>query len=240
MIILKSRVFYFLEIFFYMAKFRRIQVVQTIEETGLVPVFYHADPEVCKGVLNACYRGGIRAFEFTNRGDFAHETFRELVHDAAREAPEMMLGVGTVMEPGTASLYMQLGADFVISPVLNPDIFKVCNRRKVLHVPGCASLTEISQAEEYGAEIIKVFPGDVLKPAFVKALKAPMPWSSVMVTGGVEPTHESLEAWFGAGVTAVGLGSQLFKKDLLQNRQFEVIEQKVTELVAILKQIRKG
>jgi 2-dehydro-3-deoxyphosphogluconate aldolase/(4S)-4-hydroxy-2-oxoglutarate aldolase len=216
-----------------MAHFKRTQVLQIIENTGLVPVFYHADADVCRGVLEACYRGGIRAFEFTNRGDFAHETFGQLVRHVRQSLPEMAIGVGTVMEPGTASLYMQLGADFVISPVLNADIFKVCNRRKVLHVPGCATLSEISQAEEYGADVVKVFPGDVLKPAFVKALKAPMPWTNVMVTGGVEPTRESLEAWFGAGVTAVGLGSQLFRKEWLQNREFGLIEAKVREVMEI-------
>jgi 2-dehydro-3-deoxyphosphogluconate aldolase / (4S)-4-hydroxy-2-oxoglutarate aldolase len=210
---------------------KRHEIITLLEKTRLVPVFYHADLEICQSVLQACYSGGIRAFEFTNRGEMAHELFRELKIFAQKNCPEMALGIGTIMDAGTASLFLQLGAKFVVSPVLNQEIFKVCNRRKVLHIPGCATLSEISQAEEWGADIVKVFPGDVLKPNFVKALKAPMPWSSVMVTGGVEPTKESLESWFSAGATCVGLGSQLFKKEYLEAKNFQWIEEKVKEII---------
>jgi 2-dehydro-3-deoxyphosphogluconate aldolase / (4S)-4-hydroxy-2-oxoglutarate aldolase len=210
---------------------KRHEIIHVLEKTRLVPVFYHADVEVSRQVLQACYEGGIRAFEFTNRGELAHEVFRELKIFARKNCPEMALGIGTIVEAGTASLFMQLGADFVVSPVLNQEIFKVCNRRKVLHIAGCATLSEISQAEEWGADIVKVFPGDVLKPNFVKALKAPMPWTNVMVTGGVEPTKESLESWFSVGTTCVGLGSQLFKKELLDSQNYAEITQKVKELM---------
>ena len=218
-----------------MSTYKRIDVILKMAETRVVPVFYHADLQTCKSVLQACYQGGVRVFEFTNRGDFAHEVFRELVRFAGQSLPGLMLGAGTVVDAGTASLYIQSGADFIVSPLLSHEVCKVCNRRKILHIPGCATLSEVSQAEEYGAEIVKVFPGDVLKPAFVKALKGPMPWSSLMVTGGVEPTHENLEAWFRAGVTCVGIGSQLFDKQLIADGKFAELETKVREVMAIAK-----
>lgn len=205
-----------------MANFKRIEVYGQILRTGLVPVFYNENLSICKQVLAACYEGGVRVFEFTNRGDFAHEIFGELQKFCRAEMPELILGIGTIVDAPTASLYIQLGASFVVSPIFNAEIAKVCNRRKIAYIPGCASLTEISAAEEWGVEIVKVFPGDILKPAFVKGLKAPMPWTSVMVTGGVEPTQESIAAWFSAGVSAVGIGSQLFKE-----MEFEKIKEKV-------------
>ena len=198
-----------------MARFSRIKVASVMEETGLVPLFYHKDIETCKKVLRACYKGGARILEFTNRGDFAHEVFGELNKFAEEELPEMILGVGSVTDAGTASLYMQLGANFVVTPVFREDIAIACNRRKVLWSPGCGSLTEIATAEEYGAEIIKVFPGSQLGPGFVKAIKAPCPWTSIMPTGGVSAEKENLEGWFNAGVTCVGMGSKLVTKEFL-------------------------
>ncbi|GAA4452793.1 bifunctional 4-hydroxy-2-oxoglutarate aldolase/2-dehydro-3-deoxy-phosphogluconate aldolase [Nibrella saemangeumensis] len=215
-------------------RFDRLTVYQTIRQVPLVPVFYHADPEICAGVLAASYRAGIRAFEFTNRGDFAHEVFADINRQAAREWPDMILGVGTIFDAPTAALYIQAGANFVVAPTFNPEVARLCNRRKVAYMPGCATMTEISNAEEWGVEVVKIFPGDTLSPKFVKALRGPMPWTKVMVTGGVEPTQESLESWFGAGVTAVGIGSQLFPKHLLENRNFDKIEQTVRQAVQIV------
>ncbi|MFA5651603.1 MAG: bifunctional 4-hydroxy-2-oxoglutarate aldolase/2-dehydro-3-deoxy-phosphogluconate aldolase, partial [Proteiniphilum sp.] len=210
-----------------MAKFSRSKVYQAMEDTGIVPVFYHADAEVAKQVIKACYEGGIRAFEFTNRGDFAHEVFAELVKWADKECPEMILGIGSIVDAPTAALYIQLGANFVVGPLLNPDIFKVCNRRQIGYSPGCATPSEINLAQELGAEIVKVFPGgNVGGPSFVKNIKGPMPWSKIMVTGGVEPTEENLSAWFKAGVTCVGMGSNLFPKEVLKNGEWH----KITEL----------
>ena len=203
-----------------MARFTRIQVASVMEETGLVPLFYHKDLDTCKKVLTACYKGGARILEFTNRGDFAHEVFGELNKFAEKELPEMILGVGSVTDAGTASLYMQLGANFVVTPVLREDIAVVCNRRKLLWSPGCGSLTEIARAEELGAEIIKVFPGSQLGPGFVKAIKGPCPWTSIMPTGGVSASKENLEGWFNAGVTCVGMGSKLVTKEFLSNKDF--------------------
>ena len=209
-----------------MARFSRIKACQVMTETGIVPVFYHSDLETSKQVLKACYAGGIRAFEFTNRGDFAHEIFGELNKWAAKECPDMILGIGSVVDAGTASLFLQLGANFVVGPLLNPDIFKVCNRRQVAYIPGCGSVSEIGYAQELGAEVVKVFPaGNVGGPSFVKNVKAPMPWSNIMVTGGVEPTEENLTKWIAAGVACVGMGSNLFPKEIIAAKDWESITQ---------------
>lgn len=209
-------------------------------ETGMVPVFYHSDLETSKQVLKACYLGGVRAFEFTNRGDFAHEIFGELNKWAEKECPEMILGIGSIVDAGTASLFLQLGANFVVGPLLNPDIFKVCNRRQVAYIPGCGSVSEIGYAQELGAEVVKVFPaGNVGGPSFVKNVKAPMPWSSIMVTGGVEPTEENLTQWIDAGVTCVGMGSNLFPKDVIAAKEWSKITQLCKESLAIIAKTRK-
>ncbi|MGA9271371.1 MAG: bifunctional 4-hydroxy-2-oxoglutarate aldolase/2-dehydro-3-deoxy-phosphogluconate aldolase [Lutimonas sp.] len=196
-----------------MAQFTRIEVANTMKETGLVPLFYHPDAEVAKQVVKACYDGGARLLEFTARGDFAHEVFGELVKYAMAELPGMIMGVGSVTDAAAASRFMSLGANFIVTPVLREDIAVVCNRRKVLWSPGCGSLTEITRAEELGCEIVKLFPGGIYGPGFVKAIKGPQPWTSIMPTGGVSPTKESLSSWFDAGVTCVGMGSKLIKKD---------------------------
>ncbi len=196
-----------------MAQFTRIEVANTMKETGLVPLFYHPDAEVARQVVKACYDGGARLLEFTARGDFAHEVFGELVKYAMAELPGMILGVGSVTDAAAASRFMSLGANFIVTPVLREDIAIVCNRRKVLWSPGCGSLTEITRAEELGCEIVKLFPGGIYGPGFVKAIKGPQPWTSIMPTGGVSPTKESLGSWFDAGVTCVGMGSKLIKKD---------------------------
>lgn len=223
-----------------MARFTRIQVASVMENTGLVPLFYHKDLDTCKKVLAACYNGGARILEFTNRGDFAHEVFGELNKFAEKELPEMILGVGSVTDAGTASLYMQLGANFVVTPVLREDIAIVCNRRKLLWSPGCGSLTEIAKAEELGAEIIKVFPGSQLGPGFVKAIKGPCPWTSIMPTGGVSASKENLEGWFNAGVTCVGMGSKLISNEFLSNKDFSGLEKHVSSTVQLINNIRNA
>ena len=224
-----------------MAKFTRIQVAQAMEHTGIVPVFYHSDIQIAKQVLKACYEAGIRVFEFTNRGDFAHEVFAELNKYALQELPELMLGIGSVVDAGTTSLYLQLGANFIVSPLLKPEMAKVCNQRKVLWSPGCATLTEINQALELGAEIVKIFPGtQVGGPGFVKAVKGPCPWVSIMPTGGVAPTEENLRPWFEAGVTCVGMGSKLFPKTAIQAGDFNSIQTTATKALALVQQIRSA
>lgn len=218
-----------------MAKFDKQAVMAKIKEAPMVPVFYHKDAEIACKVVKACYDGGVRAFEFTNRGDFAHEVFEQVVKFAAKECPEMAVGVGSVVDPGTAALYMQLGACFVVGPLFNPEVARVCNRRQVPYTPGCGSISEVGAAQEVGCELCKVFPGDVLGPKFVKGLLAPMPWSKLMVTGGVEPTEENLKQWFSAGVYCVGMGSKLFPKDKVAAQDWNFITEKCKEALGYAK-----
>jgi 2-dehydro-3-deoxyphosphogluconate aldolase / (4S)-4-hydroxy-2-oxoglutarate aldolase len=217
-----------------MARFSRIDVIIKMRETGIVPIFYHKNVEVCKNVIKACSDSGIKVFEFTNRGDYAHELFSELNKWAEKAVPGIVMGVGSIVDAGTASLYIQLGANFISSPVLNKDMAKVCNRRKIMWSPGCGSLSEINYAEELGAEIVKIFPGlAVGGPDFVKAIKGPCPWTSIMPTGSVEPTLEDLRDWFNAGVVCVGIGSNLITKEIIQKKNWEGLTKRVTAAVKV-------
>jgi 2-dehydro-3-deoxyphosphogluconate aldolase/(4S)-4-hydroxy-2-oxoglutarate aldolase len=217
-----------------MAKHTRIDVYLRMRESAVVPVFYHKDQEVCRSVVKACYEGGIRVFEFTNRGDYAHESFSELNKWAEKEVPGIIMGTGSVVDSATAALYIQSGSNFIVSPILNPEMARICNRRKIPWIPGCATLSEISQAEELGAEIVKIFPGNsVGGPEFVKAVKGPCPWTSIMPTGGVDTTESSLREWFGAGVTCVGIGSNLITKDHIREKDWSGITARVAEAIRI-------
>ena len=222
-----------------MAQFSRIEVATAMKETGMIPLFFSNNLELSKNVLKACYDGGARLMEFTARGDFAHEVFGELTKYAVKELPGMIMGVGSLTDAAAASLYMALGANFIVTPVLREDIAIACNRRKVLWSPGCGTLTEITKAEELGCEIVKLFPGDIYGPQFVKGIKGPQPWTSVMPTGGVSPTKENLSAWFSAGVTCVGMGSQLISTDIIKNKDYVKLEQDVKNAIALIKEIRK-
>src|SRR5680860_714566 len=206
-----------------MAQFTRIEVIKVMEETGMVPLFYHPDVELGKKVLKACYDGGSRLLEFTARGDFAFEVFRELNKFAIKELPGM---------------FMQMGANFIVTPTFREDIAIVCNRRKVLWSPGCGTLTEINRAEELGCEIVKLFPGDIYGPGFVKAIKGPQPWTSVMPTGGVSTDEDNLKGWFSVGVTCVGMGSQMISKDILANKDFAGLEKRIKETLALIKKLK--
>ena len=221
-----------------MAQFSRLEVAQVMKDTGLVPLFFNSDIEVSKKVLKACYDGGARLLEFTARGDFALEVFTALTKYAIAELPGMIMGVGSVTDAAAASQYMLNGANFIVTPVLREDIALVCNRRKVLWSPGCGSLTEIARAEELGCEIVKLFPGGIYGPNFVKAIKGPCQWTSIMPTGGVAPTRENLEGWFNAGVTCVGMGSKLIAKDSNGNYNYEKIENMTREALQIIKELR--
>lgn len=220
-------------------RFSKIQLLSVMKETGMVPVFYHSDLEVAKNVVKACYAGGVRAFEFTNRGEFAHEVFGELVKYAAKECPDMIMGIGSIVDAPTAALYIQLGANFIVGPLFNAEIAKVANRRLVAYAPGCATVTEVGYAQEAGCDISKVFPGDVVGPAFVKGLKAPMPWSNIMVTGGVKPEEANLKSWFDAGVTCVGMGSNLFPAEMMKAGDWAGISTLCADALAIIQNVRK-
>lgn len=223
-----------------MARFNRIEVCTTMKETGMIPVFYHADLSVCQQIISACHDGGARVFEFTNRGDFAHEIFGQLIKWTTEHLPKMILGVGSVVDAATASLYIQLGANFVVSPVLVEEVVKVCNRRKVAVSPGCGSLTEISKAEELGVEIVKIFPAtEVGGPSFVKSILGPCPWTSIMPTGGVAPDETNLRKWFEAGVACVGMGSKLMTKKANGAFDYSAITKTTQQAIGFISAIRK-
>jgi 2-dehydro-3-deoxyphosphogluconate aldolase/(4S)-4-hydroxy-2-oxoglutarate aldolase len=223
-----------------MARTDRLTVLNTVVESGLVPVFYDSDVEVAKQIVTACARGGARVVEFTNRGDRAWNVFTQLAEWADSAYPEMILGVGTVIDTPTAALYIGSGANFVVGPILNPEIARLCNRRKIAYMPGCGTVSEISQAEELGVEIVKVFPGaEVGGPDFVKAVLAPMPWTRIMPTGGVAASEESIRAWFQAGVTAVGIGSSLITKQLVARGDFDGIANQVAQVLAWIQEARR-
>lgn len=209
-------------------------------DTGLVVVFYHPDIEVVKNVAAACFEGGAKILEFTNRGDGASAVFAELEKYCAKELPGMITGAGSIVDPYTAATYINSGANFIVGPVLNAEVAKLCNRRKVAYSPGCATPSEISQAEELGCEIVKVFPGgEVGGPGFVKNLKGPCPWSSIMPTGGVDITEESLKAWFGAGIACAGIGSKLITKEMLDNRDYKAMTASAAKTLQTISNVKK-
>lgn len=221
-----------------MAKHSRLYVLTTMIETGLVPIFYNGDIEVASRIVQACADGGARTIEFTNRGDQAHIIFKELVtrFDAN---DNIILGVGSVIDPGTASLYIQLGANFVVSPILNPEMIRICNRRKIACSPGCGNVSQISQAEELGVEICKIFPGSQLGGAgFVKAVRGPMPWTRILPTGGVSPNEENIRGWIEAGAACVGMGSKLITKDFVATGNYDAITENVRQVLAWIKEAR--
>ncbi len=223
-----------------MAQFNRLAVLTEMINTGLVPVFYNRDVDVAEKIVAACLDGGVRCIEFTNRGDQAHLVFGELVRRFADDE-RAVLGVGSVIDPGTAAIYIQLGANFVVSPVLNPDMAKTCNRRKIAYSPGCGTASEVSAAEELGVEIVKIFPGGLVGgPDFVRALRGPMPWARIMPTGGVSPTRENMLAWFEAGVSCVGMGSKLITKERVAAEDFAAITEKVRETIGWIREVRGG
>jgi 2-dehydro-3-deoxyphosphogluconate aldolase/(4S)-4-hydroxy-2-oxoglutarate aldolase len=219
---------------------KRLDVALQMREIGAIPLYYNPDVEICKKVISACHRGGMKIFEFTNRGEFAHEIFAELSKWARTALPDLVLGVGTVVEPGTCSIYMQMGAKFIVSPLLNEEMARVCNRRKVLWIPGCATASEISKAEELGAEVVKLFPGPTVGGAeFIKAYLGPCPWSNIMPSGGVSPTEENLTAWFNAGVFCVGMGSQLITKEIIKKELYDDLSEIAAKSLDIIKKLKK-
>lgn len=221
-----------------MAQFSRLEVIRVMKQNGMVPLFYHSDLELGQEVLRACYKGGGRLMEFTARGDFAFQVFSQLNAFALKELPGMIMGVGSITDSAAASLYLQLGANFIVTPSLREDIALVCNRRKILWAPGCGSLTEINKAEELGCEIVKLFPGSTCCPDFVKAVRGPQPWTSIMPTGGVSTEESNLKAWFEAGVTCVGIGSNLISKEILDKKDYTALEESVRKTLETIRKFR--
>jgi 2-dehydro-3-deoxyphosphogluconate aldolase/(4S)-4-hydroxy-2-oxoglutarate aldolase len=222
-----------------MARFSRLEVLQTVLDTGLVPLFDTEDPDVAERIVVACAEGGARVIEFRNRREQAFLTFAELVKRVARKQPSVILGVGSVVDAPTAALYLACGANFVVSPVLNAEVARVCNRQKVAYLPGCGSVSEISAAEELGVEICKIFPGtEVGGPSFVKSVLAPCPWTRLMPTGGVEATQENVSAWTKAGAACLGMGSRLITKDMERGAGLEALTTTVEELLTWIRSAR--
>ncbi|MDR2057918.1 MAG: bifunctional 4-hydroxy-2-oxoglutarate aldolase/2-dehydro-3-deoxy-phosphogluconate aldolase [Dysgonamonadaceae bacterium] len=222
-----------------MAKYNKLQVLEAMSVTGMIPVFYHSNAKIATNVVKACYAGGVRVFEFTNRGEFAHEIFAELSKFVDKECSGLILGIGSIIDASSASMYIQSGANFIVGPLFNPDIAKVANRRLIPYIPGCGSVSEIGFAQEAGCDLCKVFPGDALGPHFVKGLKAPMPWSLLMVTGGVNTDEANLKAWFDAGVTCVGIGSNLFPKDAIASEDWKEITGICMKTLNIINKVRR-
>jgi 2-dehydro-3-deoxyphosphogluconate aldolase/(4S)-4-hydroxy-2-oxoglutarate aldolase len=219
----------------------RMAVLTAMMDQGVIPVFYHPDPQIAAKVIQACANGGAKCIEFTNRGEFAAHVFHEVTRHFAAADPSVIMGVGSIVDAPTAGIYIANGARFVVGPLLNADVAKVCNRRKIPYSPGCGTASEIGQAEELGCEIVKMFPGGTVGgPDFVKNVLGPMPWTRIMPTGGVDATEASLRAWFGAGVVAVGIGSNLITKALLDAQDYDGIERKVRDTVQLIKTIRSA
>lgn len=217
----------------------RLTVVAALEAQGICPVFYHPEPEACLGIIRAAARAGARVIEFTDRGDHAADLFAELTKTLARTDPEVILGIGSIVDPGTAALYLSRGARFVVSPCGVEAVARLCNRKRVAYMPGCGSVTEISQAHEWGCDVVKLFPGaQVGGPAFVKAVMGPMPWTKIMPTGGVEPEEASLKAWFDAGIIAAGMGSRLIPDKLVDEADWAALEAHIGRAVQMAKSVR--
>ena len=222
-----------------MAQFTRYEVLTEIYKSSMIPLFYNDDIEISKKIVQACYQGGARLLEFTHRGDFAHEVFRELISFANHSLPGMILGVGSVSDAASASYYLMNGANFIVTPVYREDIAILCNRRKILWSPGCGSLTEIAKAEEMGADLVKLFPGNIYGPEFVKAVKGPQPWTHIMPTGGVTSEETNLKSWFDAGVSCVGLGSKLITKEIIDNQAYEELAKRVEKTLQLIQRLKR-
>lgn len=218
-----------------MIKKTKKRVSEILLDAGMIPVFYNSDTELSKDVVQACYKGGVKAFEFTNRGTNALEVFKSLRKYVDENNLDILLGAGTILDEDTARDFAEAGADFLVSPILNKKIANYANEKGLYWIPGCATLTEISKAGGLGAEIIKIFPGAVLGPDFVSAVKAPMPWLKLMPTGGVELNEANLSSWYKAGVVCVGIGSQLITKTILEQKDFEALEMTIKSTLEIIK-----
>jgi 2-dehydro-3-deoxyphosphogluconate aldolase/(4S)-4-hydroxy-2-oxoglutarate aldolase len=215
-------------------------VLAAMMEQSIIPVFYDPDVDVCRNVIQACANGGAKCVEFTNRGDFAAHVFLEVTRHFAAADRSVIMGVGSIVDAPTAAIYIANGARFVVGPLLNAEVARVCNRRGIPYSPGCGSATEIGDAQELGCEIVKIFPGaSVGGPDFVRGVMAPMPWTRLMPTGGVEPTEDSLRRWFGAGIVACGIGSNLITKELLKAKDYAGIEAKVRDAIALTQRIKR-
>lgn len=222
-----------------MARFTRLEVYMAMLESGLVPLFYNPDVAVSQKVAQACSDGGARVLEFTNRGDFAYEVFQELSSKLSREKSPLILGVGSVVDAPTAAMYISAGANFIVGPVFDHDLARLCNKRKIAYIPGCGSLNEISKAEEFGAEIVKIFPGSAVGgPGFIKDILGPCPWTCIMPTGGVDATEENITIWIKAGACCLGMGSKLITKTAVASGDYTEITKTIRQVLTWIEAAR--
>jgi 2-dehydro-3-deoxyphosphogluconate aldolase/(4S)-4-hydroxy-2-oxoglutarate aldolase len=219
-------------------RFTKQQIVDGMKGAGIVPLFTHDNPADAQQVLEVAYDAGIRVFEFTNRKANSFGVFGHLL-SVARKYPDLMLGIGTIMDGATTKRFLDAGADFVISPILKLEMASVCNTYDYLWIPGCATLTEIVTAKDHGAEIIKLFPASVLGPGFVSSILPVVPGLQLMITGGVEPNEKSISSWFKAGAACLGMGSQLFTKEILAEKNWALLKQRIEETLSLSRQVRK-
>lgn len=223
-----------------MARFSRLDVYDAILSSGLVPIFYNGDPKVSESIVNACLEGGTRVVEFTNRGEHALKVFSYLNDYLESIKSPAILGVGSIVDAPTAALFIAHGANYIVSPNFNPEVARLCNRRRIPYLPGCATVTEIGNAEEMGVEIIKIFPGETIGgPAFIKAVLGPLPWTRIMPTGGVDPTAEGVARWIKAGAVSLGMGSNLIRKDAVAAGDFATVRDNVANVLQYVKDARK-
>jgi 2-dehydro-3-deoxyphosphogluconate aldolase / (4S)-4-hydroxy-2-oxoglutarate aldolase len=215
----------------------KIEVIAAMKQSGFIPLLSHDDAMIAQHAMEAAYRGGVRVFEYTNRKKNSFEVFTHLL-TAAENLPGLMLGIGTIMDKETTLKYIAAGAHFVISPIVNLEMAATCEEYNKLWIPGCATLTEIVNAKQHGAEVIKIFPGSVLGPAFVSAIMPVLPDLQLMITGGVEPNEKNLAAWFNAGAMCVGMGSQLFTNDLMAQQNWRELELRVRSVLDIVAAIK--
>lgn len=222
-----------------MPRFTRLQVYDAMLSTGLVPIFYNGDAQVAEKVVNACQEGGSRIVELTNRGDHALKVFAHLSETLESKKSAVILGAGSVIDAPTAALFIAHGANFIVGPNFNPEVARLCNRRKIAYLPGCATASEISDAEETGVEIVKIFPGETIGgPAFIKALLGPMPWTRIMPTGGVAPEREDINRWLQAGAACLGMGSNLIRKDAVTAGDYDSIAENVHQVLQFIREAR--
>ena len=222
-----------------MARFNKLQTLNYINENKIVPVFYNSDIDISINVMKALHKGGIKVLEFTNRGDFAWEVFNKLEKYCREYLPDMILGAGSISDETMANMYISSGSNFIVGPLTNKDVALACNRKKVPYMPGCLTPSEISKAEELGCDVVKVFPADSVDgPSFIKSVLAPMPWSWIMPTGGVDMEEEGLKNWLNSGVFSVGVGSKLFTSEIIKNKDWGLLESQSKKLVEIIKKIK--
>lgn len=213
-------------------------IIAAFEQSGIIPVFYHDDAAICLDVLQACYDGGLRVFEFTSRGENARKNFAALRDRKVASMPDLYLGIGTIKNAADAAVYAGMGADFIVCPVTDPETAAYCQSAPITWIPGCMTPSEIAVAEKNGAQLVKLFPGNVLGPGYVKSIKPLFPQLKFMPTGGVEPTQISMDAWFDAGVVCVGMGSNLLSKSMIESKDWGGLKEKVMQTFAFLKAMK--